>query len=86
MVYSGTAIYLFCIIPNVIPGVTTTASYSFTLDGQDQAPYMHSHDSSTTVAYNVPVLAVSGLAHTQHHVVVTVQPIALALFDYAIFT
>jgi hypothetical protein len=38
------------------------------------------------VAYNVSVLAVSGLVNIEHKVVMTVQPGALALFDYAIYT
>jgi hypothetical protein len=85
--YTGIAIYLFCIIPNHVPDVATVANYTFTLDGQSQSPYVHTpNDTSNVVAYNVSVLAVSGLPNTPHQVVMTLQPAALALFDSAVYT
>jgi hypothetical protein len=71
---------------NNITGVTTKAQYDFTLDGQPQPPYTHIPDSTTNISYNVPVLSVSGLANTQHEVVMSIEPVAIALFDYAIYT
>jgi hypothetical protein len=73
---------------NNITGVSTSTKglYTFELDGQPAAAYMHVPDSTTDISYNVSVFSVSDLEHTQHEVVMSVEPGAIALFDYAIYT
>jgi hypothetical protein len=71
-------------VVNNVPDVDTRESYYFTLDGQHNSSYVHPSDSTTDISYNVSVYSVSGLANTQHEVVMITE--ALALFDYAIYT
>jgi hypothetical protein len=77
---------VICIVPNLITDAITTANYTFTIDGENQKSFSHTPNTTDAPAYNVTVLAVGGLANTQHQVVMTVQPINLVLFDRVIYT
>jgi hypothetical protein len=93
---SGTAIYIFCIIPNRIhnnPGVTTFMNLTFAIDGELAGTYQHQPDTTETVAFNFAVYANESLRNAPHSIVIspTAGPIrdstnSLILFDYAIYT
>jgi hypothetical protein len=93
--YIGTAIWVFCIIPNFAGGITTTANFTFQLDGMQRGTYFHFPDSSSsTVLYNQPVFSATGLGNTPHSLVMSptagpgpdISQNSLMLFDYAIYT
>jgi hypothetical protein len=74
------------VVNNITGVVDTSENYYFTLDGKPQQSYIHQANSTTNISYNVSVLSVSGLANIQHELVMSIEPVALALFDYAIYT
>ncbi|KAJ7463936.1 hypothetical protein FB451DRAFT_1042574 [Mycena latifolia] len=85
--FQGTAIYLFCIVPNTIPQIKTPTNVTFTLDGVlIQGGYTHTPDSSSDISYNVSVLAAQGLENEPHTLIVRKASRSLFLFDYAIYT
>jgi hypothetical protein len=92
---AGTAIYVFCMVPNFVQDTTTAVRLSFTLDGVQKGTFLHEPDlTNQAIAYNVPVLSLAGLANSPHTLVVSptatsggdLQDSSLMLFDYAIYT
>jgi hypothetical protein len=91
---AGTAIYVFCIIPDVISGgVTTLADLNFFVDGVYVGNYIHKPENVSGVLYHVPVYAKSGLSNTTHTFEIRPQADpslgndghSLVMFDYAIY-
>jgi hypothetical protein len=86
----GTAVYLFCIVPNTVPGAgSSTVNLTFTLDGQSDGTFLHQPDGTQNIIYNVPVYARTSLDNKPHTLVMS--PVAginssLVLFDYAVYT
>jgi hypothetical protein len=94
---SGTAIWVFCIIPNQAGGITTTANFTFELDGALSGTYIRFPDMTNDILYNQTVYSVTGLPNVQHTLVMSptagvpvdasdVSHNSLMLFDYAIYT
>ncbi|KAJ6614168.1 hypothetical protein B0H10DRAFT_2221630 [Mycena sp. CBHHK59/15] len=86
--FTGTAIYVFCILANTVPGTVTTADYAFTLDGASSGTYSHAPDSTSNYIYGANVYSAEGLEQGSHQVVVTTDNPSgsLLLFDYAVYT
>ncbi|KAI0652610.1 hypothetical protein C8Q79DRAFT_110960 [Trametes meyenii] len=87
--FTGTAVYVFFIVPNTVPFTTTLTNLSFTLDDTSAGqPFIHTPDSSSDISYQVPVFTATNLANTKHTIKVsTGGPNAtLMLFDYMIYT
>jgi hypothetical protein len=94
LVPSGTAIWVFCIIPNQAADITTTANFTFELDGALNGTFYHPPDASSTILYNYSVYSVTGLPNVPHTLVMSptsgagpdIADNSLMLFDYAIYT
>ncbi|KAI0333967.1 hypothetical protein GY45DRAFT_136296 [Cubamyces sp. BRFM 1775] len=86
--FSGTAVYVFNIIPNTVPGVGSYTNLSFSLDGYYAGQYVHIPDSTQDIFYNVSVFAIANLANAAHVLTISLQgeKIAHVLFDYLIYT
>ncbi|KAJ7147207.1 hypothetical protein C8R46DRAFT_918135 [Mycena filopes] len=85
--FTGTAIYMFGIVPNNIPRAATHVNLTFTLDSVPQTGYAHTPDNSSNMAYAVPIFATSGLTNGSHTLVArTTNAPALFIFDYALYT
>ncbi|KAJ7483814.1 hypothetical protein B0H11DRAFT_1914677 [Mycena galericulata] len=82
--FTGTAIYLFGIVPNTVPFADTIVDLTFVLDGAFLGSYTHTPDTSTTILYSVLMLSSSGLSNKTHTLLA--QTAALFIFDYAIYT
>ncbi|KAM5534419.1 hypothetical protein V8D89_011886 [Ganoderma adspersum] len=85
--FTGTTVYVYHIVANSIPDVTTLTKLSFVLDGDVVGEYDHTPDSSGTILYNVPVFVSTGLANTGHTLVIRGEGLeSLLLFDYVMYT
>ncbi|KAJ7191770.1 hypothetical protein GGX14DRAFT_528638 [Mycena pura] len=84
--FTGTAIYLFSIVPNTVREALTNVSLQFILDGVPVGTYAHTMDDSSTFEYSVPVLSLENLLNEPH--TLFAEPIAPSLFllDRAIYT
>ncbi|KAJ7204701.1 hypothetical protein GGX14DRAFT_368389 [Mycena pura] len=83
---TGTAVYLFSIVPNTVPSATTFVNLQFTLDGAPVGSFTHPPDSSSTFEYSVPVLSLENLVNEPHTLVAEPDGTSLFLFDFAIYT
>ncbi|KAJ7204702.1 hypothetical protein GGX14DRAFT_368421 [Mycena pura] len=84
--FTGTAIYLFCIVPNTVPNYITVVNLQFTLDNATAGTYQHFQNKSNVFEYSVPVLSLENLANKPHTLVAEVIFGSLVLFDYANYT
>jgi len=88
--FTGTAIDVFCILANTVPGAVTTTDLSFTLDGSSYPPYSHTPDSTSDYIYGAggQVFSADGLDQVAHQLVITTNNPSgsLFLFDYASYT
>ncbi|KAJ7468724.1 hypothetical protein FB451DRAFT_1039118 [Mycena latifolia] len=86
--FTGTAVYLFCIVtPNNIGGTIANTNLTFTLDDTLLPDgYTHMSDSSSPISYNVSVFAAEGLKNVSHKLIARTGSPSLFLFDYAIYT
>ncbi|KAJ7662906.1 hypothetical protein B0H17DRAFT_952938 [Mycena rosella] len=84
--FTGTAIYLFCIIPNTVPNSATTVSLAFTIDDTSHGGYNHAPDASSDILYAVPVLSAEALSNEPHTLVARTAEPSLFIFDYAMYT
>jgi hypothetical protein len=91
----GTAIYVFGIVPNIIPSniapAFRTVNLTFTLDGAVVEPgYTHLPDNSSGIdgiEYNVTMFVAEGLRNVSHTLVMrTASSPSVFLFDYALYT
>lgn len=88
---SGTAIWVYCVVPNHISKITTLVNISFELDGEHAGYYTHKPDeNSEKYSYNVTVYNNTRLSKTQHtlNMLTTRQGSqdSLLLFDWAEYT
>ena len=83
----GQAIYVFFLLANNIPYVTTFTNLSFTLDGEHMDVFSHEPTDSPDYDYNVPVFAKTDVPTGRHsmNVVATGANHSLLLFDYVIY-
>ncbi|EJF62036.1 hypothetical protein DICSQDRAFT_37999, partial [Dichomitus squalens LYAD-421 SS1] len=88
--FTGTAVYVYNIVPNSLPNSTTTfVNISFTLDGSDAGSFVRHPDPKTEVIqYNQLVYSKNGLENVPHTLVMTSggDPKCLVLFDYLLYT
>ena len=88
--FTGTAVYVFNIVPNSLPGNTATfANISFTIDGSDAGSFVRAPDETTDVIlYNQVIHSIVGLENIPHTLTMTGGggTKALILFDYVVYT
>ncbi|KAF7373242.1 hypothetical protein MSAN_00533100 [Mycena sanguinolenta] len=86
--FTGTAMYFFGIVPNTVTGdpIVQAVNVTFSLDGASTGSYIHIPDSTTTILYHVPMLAVDNLSNNAHTLVAYAQSSSWFFFDYAIYT
>ncbi|KAH9854313.1 hypothetical protein C2E23DRAFT_818108 [Lenzites betulinus] len=87
--FSGSAVYVFNIIANVVNFTTTLTNLSFTLDSELVHNYVHQPDpSSPQILYNVPVYSNASLPDGPHTIEIrpTGPNSVLILFDYIAYT
>ncbi|KAH9829632.1 uncharacterized protein C8Q71DRAFT_717841 [Rhodofomes roseus] len=83
---AGTAIWVYCIIPNYIPYATTLVDLSFQLDGLGLATYYDVPNPNDTYWYNATVFSRTGLSNEVHTLVMVVngeRSASYAAFDWA---
>ncbi|KAL4266469.1 hypothetical protein AB1N83_003325 [Pleurotus pulmonarius] len=87
--FTGTALFVYCILANSLPGITTLADYSFILDGAEVGRFIHVPEIGSDFQYNVLVYSNTSMLNGNH----TFQLVAdsnfndtLILFDYAQYT
>lgn len=86
--FTGTAVYVFNIIPNTLNFTDTLADVTFTVDGAHGDEYVHTPDSTSTFLYRQLVYKSTGLANQEHSVIMssTGTKSSLILFDYVVYT
>ncbi|KAI1786426.1 hypothetical protein LXA43DRAFT_55488 [Ganoderma leucocontextum] len=85
--FTGSAVYVFNILPNTLPDSTlTSASISFSIDGEDAGTFTRSPDSSSTILYNQLVYHNTALNDGLHILIMTPGDNSLTLFDYLLYT
>ncbi|EJD35774.1 hypothetical protein AURDEDRAFT_175169 [Auricularia subglabra TFB-10046 SS5] len=89
--FSGTAVYIFCIVPNGIPNTPENVTrLSFYLDDSLSGNYLHHVDKTLDqYLYNQLVFSGDGLTADNHTLRIVNQPAdtgSLILFDYAVYT
>ncbi|KAH9848814.1 hypothetical protein C2E23DRAFT_888857 [Lenzites betulinus] len=86
--FSGTAVYVYFIVPNTVPWTTTFMNLSFSIDGTYFNQYEHTPDSSSTINYQVLVFHAPNLANTAHSIEMraTGPSDSILLFDYMAYT
>ncbi|EPS95475.1 hypothetical protein FOMPIDRAFT_1132368 [Fomitopsis schrenkii] len=89
--FNGTAIWVYCVVPNHVSKATTFVNISFELDGKDAGHYTHEPDKgSDEYRYNVTVYTNTQLAKVQHKLKMLAghqgSQNSLFLFDWAEYT
>ncbi|KAI0333960.1 hypothetical protein GY45DRAFT_1207957, partial [Cubamyces sp. BRFM 1775] len=86
--FTGRAVYVFNMIANTIPYVSTVTALDFNLDGAFVDSYYHQPNSSAGIVYDVPVYVNTTLVDGPHTLVMTtaISNVSLVLFDYIIYT
>ncbi|EIW63879.1 uncharacterized protein TRAVEDRAFT_79572, partial [Trametes versicolor FP-101664 SS1] len=87
--FTGTAIYVYFIIPNFVAFTTTLVNLSFTIDGTFFNQYEHIPDLSTsTIEYQTLVFHTTNLVNTDHNIQVRASGnnASILLFDNMIYT
>jgi len=87
--FTGTAIYLFSIVPNTVPSDPSTfnaINLRFILDGIAVGTYAYTMDNSSTIEYSVPVLSLDNLVNEPHTLVAEPNAPSLFILDRAIYT
>ncbi|KZT68206.1 hypothetical protein DAEQUDRAFT_344606 [Daedalea quercina L-15889] len=85
--FSGTAIWVYCIMPNYEPYSGTVIDIGFDLDGGSAGTFtfLNPVGRLDSFVYNVTVYSATGLTNTQHTLVMTPINSSL-LFDWAEYT
>nr|VWO99248.1 AidA [Ganoderma boninense] len=84
--FTGSAVYVFNILPNTISGTITTADIAFSIDEESVGHFTRSPDSSSTVLYNQLVYSNTTLSDGPHTLVMTPNSNSTILFDYLIYS
>ncbi|KAF7359115.1 hypothetical protein MSAN_01253000 [Mycena sanguinolenta] len=88
--FTGTAVWVFCIVPPLTENVITSYNLNFTLDnGKQQGTFSYTPTSSSDFLFNVPVVSLPTLANTAHTLVIATDDSvdgSIFLFDYAVYT
>ncbi|EIW63910.1 uncharacterized protein TRAVEDRAFT_103850, partial [Trametes versicolor FP-101664 SS1] len=86
--FTGTAVYVFFIVPNFVQSTTTLVNVSFSIDGTFYGKYEHIPDTSSTVLYNQLVFHTTDLVNADHTIEIRASGsnASLILFDNMIYT
>ncbi|KAF8877496.1 hypothetical protein BD779DRAFT_107042 [Infundibulicybe gibba] len=86
--FSGTAIYVYFIIPDVPfgPQIINSVDCDFLLDDQFAGHYTHTSDGSSGFQYHALVYHNTGLNNTPHTFMIQVKGTSVVIFDYAKYT
>ncbi|TBU21087.1 hypothetical protein BD311DRAFT_707228, partial [Dichomitus squalens] len=86
--FTGVAVYVYGIVPNSIPNVTTFANISFFLDNELVHQYVHDPNTSSVIEYNTPVYVETSLPNMEHSLEIRFNGLndSLFLFDYVVYT
>ncbi len=84
--FTGSAVYVFNILPNTLPVTVTFANISFSIDGEDAGVFTRSPLPGTTILYNQLVYHNTGLNYGPHTLIITPSNYSLLLFDYLLYT
>lgn len=89
--FTGSAIYLFCVLPMGVPPNTnstpTLMNLTFTLDGEPAGSFFHNGSTNTGgFQSNVPVLSRGNLPVSAHNLLVNLGPNSVFLLDYYVFS
>ncbi|OJT04513.1 hypothetical protein TRAPUB_4783 [Trametes pubescens] len=86
--FTGTAVYVYFIVPNFVQATTTLVNVSFSIDGTFYGQYEHIPDSSTTISYQTLVFHTTNLVNTEHNIEIRASGsnASLILFDNMIYT
>ena len=87
--FPGTAVYVYNIIPNYLPGgAATLVNISFALDGETVGNFLHNPDSSSDFLYNQLVYANASLSVSHHTLVMSAsgRSPSVIVFDYLLYT
>lgn len=89
VVIQGTAIYVFFVLANTIPDVTTLTACNFTLDGKVANTFRRAPGPGNSLFYNQLVFSENQLANSKHHLKISTGGIpdnVFVNFDYALYT
>ncbi|TFY61549.1 hypothetical protein EVJ58_g4437 [Rhodofomes roseus] len=87
--FTGTALWVYGIVPNYVRNANTLVNVSFALDGAPAGNYTHQPSSSNEFFYNVTLFSTTALENVAHTLVMTPQGTAEAsylAFDWAEYT
>ncbi|KAI9461945.1 hypothetical protein BJY52DRAFT_1185291 [Lactarius psammicola] len=89
--FTGSAIYLFCVLPLGVPPNTnstpTLMDLTFTLDGEPAGSFFHNGSTNTGgFQSNIPVLSRGNLSDSAHNLLVNLGPNSVFLLDYYVFS
>ena len=86
--FTGSAVYVYNVIPNQLFETTTTANMTFTIDGAILGNYTHTAGQSGDILYNQLVFSNTELEHSQHTLIISSEGEnhSFILFDYVIYT
>ncbi|KAI0706283.1 hypothetical protein C8T65DRAFT_231896 [Cerioporus squamosus] len=86
--FTGTAVYVFNVLANAVPGAATTTSLQFTLDGAEDGTFLHTPSDSPDPEFGVLVYARDGLDNVQHTLKMQAAdtPDSVILFDFIAYT
>ena len=91
VVFPGTAVYVYNIIPNTFPdGSSTLVNISFALDGKTVGEFKHFPNASSEISYHQLVYSHTNLSDSSHTFIMSASGIdsepSLILFDYLVYT
>ncbi|KAJ2981000.1 hypothetical protein NUW54_g10930 [Trametes sanguinea] len=87
--FTGTAVYVYNLIVNIVPEITTETNLSFSVDGTYMGQYIHFPSAPPPlVFYNVCVFSFTELPNQAHllEVRATGPSASLILFDYIVYS
>ncbi|KAJ7891331.1 hypothetical protein B0H14DRAFT_1072905 [Mycena olivaceomarginata] len=86
--FTGTAVWVFCIVPPITTNAITRYNLSFTLDdGAHRGTFLFTPTSSSEFLYNVPAVSLPTLPNAAHTLSITTDDSvdgSIFLFDYAV--
>ncbi|TBU24185.1 hypothetical protein BD311DRAFT_672362 [Dichomitus squalens] len=86
--FTGTAVYVFNVVPNTLPGTDTLMNISFAIDGETVGDFFHQPNSSSVILYDQLVYSNATLPNTSHTLVMSASgdEESLIFFDYLLYT
>ncbi|EJF59406.1 hypothetical protein DICSQDRAFT_128273 [Dichomitus squalens LYAD-421 SS1] len=86
--FTGTAVYVYDVVPNMVFETVTTSNMTFAIDGSVLGNFTHSPDPSGEILYNQLVYSNTELEPATHTIVISAEGEnhSFILFDYLIYT